>query len=117
MKKITFILNNKKVNASDDETIWQIAKREGLLIPHLCHSDEIGYEPDGNCSACMVEIEGERTLAPSCIRRPSEGMKLTTKCILQVIRWPNTHSLENRPKEMPEKTAKSEIFDHFSTYF
>jgi formate dehydrogenase major subunit len=76
MKKITFILNNKKVNASDDETIWQVAKREGLLIPHLCHSDEIGYQPDGNCRACMVEIEGERTLAASCIRRPSDGMKV-----------------------------------------
>ena len=76
MKKITFILNNKKVNASNDETIWQVAKREGLLIPHLCHSDEIGYQPDGNCRACMVEIEGERTLAASCIRRPSDGMKV-----------------------------------------
>ena len=76
MKKITFILNNKKVNSSGDETIWQVAKREGLLIPHLCHSDEIGYEPDGNCRACMVEIEGERTLAASCIRKPSEGMKV-----------------------------------------
>jgi len=76
MKKITFILNNKEVNASDDETIWQVAKREGLLIPHLCHSDEVGYQPDGNCRACMVEIEGERTLAASCIRKPLEGMKV-----------------------------------------
>ena len=47
-------------------------------FPHLCYAPEPGYRPDGNCRACMVEIEGERVLAASCIRQPTEGMKVVT---------------------------------------
>ena len=47
-------------------------------LPHLCYSPEPGYRADGNCRACMVEIEGERVLAASCIRKPANGMKVTT---------------------------------------
>ncbi|AXS38957.1 formate dehydrogenase subunit alpha [Breoghania sp. L-A4] len=71
---ITFSLNGRDVVAEPGETIWQVAKREGVAIPHLCHKDSPGYRSDGNCRACMVEVEGERTLAASCIRTPSEGM-------------------------------------------
>ena len=52
--------------------------RLGTEIPHLCYSPEPGYRADGNCRACMVEIEGERVLAASCIRKPTEGMKVKT---------------------------------------
>ena len=73
-----FFLNNKKVKAKDDETIWTVAKREGIVLPHLCFADKPGYRADGNCRACMVSIEGERVLAASCIRKPTEGMKVIT---------------------------------------
>ena len=59
-------------------TIWEIANGRGLKIPHLCFTPEPGYRPDGNCRACMVEIEGERVLAASCLREPSDGMVVTT---------------------------------------
>ena len=72
--QITFTLDGTEVTASADETIWEVAKRLGTDIPHLCHSDEPGYRSDGNCRACMVEIDGERVLAASCIRTPTEGM-------------------------------------------
>ncbi|MCI2399830.1 formate dehydrogenase subunit alpha [Aliiroseovarius subalbicans] len=72
--KITFTLDGSEVLAEVGETIWEVAKREGTTIPHLCHKDQVGYRSDGNCRACMVEIEGERTLAASCVRAPSEGM-------------------------------------------
>jgi len=72
--KITFTLDGKTVTAEAGETIWQVAARSGTDIPHLCYKDDINYRPDGNCRACMVEIEGERVLAASCIRTPSEGM-------------------------------------------
>jgi len=45
----------------------------------LCHADQPGYRSDGNCRACMVEIEGERVLAASCIRTPTEGMVVNTQ--------------------------------------
>jgi formate dehydrogenase major subunit len=77
-ESITFLLDGQEVQALPGETIWQAAKRCGTDIPHLCHRPEPGYRPDGNCRACMVEIEGERVLAASCIRKPNAGMKVTT---------------------------------------
>jgi formate dehydrogenase major subunit len=76
MTKIQFELDGKQVEAIDGETIWQVAKRQGREIPHLCYSPEPDYRPDGNCRACMVEVEGERVLAASCKRTPSVGMKV-----------------------------------------
>jgi formate dehydrogenase major subunit len=73
---INFTLDGREVHAHEGETIWQVAKREGIEIPHLCYSPEPGYRADGNCRACMVEIEGERVLAASCIRKPADGMKV-----------------------------------------
>lgn len=75
---IVFELNGERVEASHGETIWQVAQRLGTAIPHLCYSPEPDYRADGNCRACMVEIEGERVLAASCIRKPSLGMKVHT---------------------------------------
>ena len=75
---ITFVLNGEEVEAAAGETIWQAAQGQGVEIPHLCYQPEPGYQPDGNCRACMVEIEGERVLAASCVRQPTAGMKVTT---------------------------------------
>ena len=75
---IPFILDGEEVEALPGETIWQVARRRGTEIPHLCHSPEPGYRADGNCRACMVEIEGERVLAASCIRKPRAGMVVNT---------------------------------------
>ncbi|RED11243.1 formate dehydrogenase subunit alpha [Pontivivens insulae] len=77
--KITFTLDGRSVEAEAGESIWDVAKREGTTIPHLCHSGKKGYRADGNCRACMVEIDGERTLAASCIRQPSEGMVVSSE--------------------------------------
>jgi len=77
--KITFTLDGKEVTALDGETIWQVAARLGTDIPHLCYKDDANYRADGNCRACMVEIEGERVLAASCIRTPSEGMVVNSQ--------------------------------------
>ena len=67
-------LDGVRVQAFSGETLWQVAKRAGERIPHLCFKDAPGYRADGNCRACMVEIEGERTLAASCIRPAMPGM-------------------------------------------
>ncbi len=79
MTKIQFELDGKQVEAKPGETIWQVAKRQGKEIPHLCYSPAPDYRPDGNCRACMVEIEGERVLAASCKRTPTVGMKVKTE--------------------------------------
>ena len=75
---ITFTLDGREVRAAPGETIWQAARRLGTEIPHLCWSNARDYRADGNCRACMVEIEGERVLAASCVRGPAAGMVVHT---------------------------------------
>ncbi len=65
-------LDGQTVEARPGETILQVADREGVAIPRLCHSP--GLRADGNCRACMVEVAGERVLAPSCCRTVHAGM-------------------------------------------
>ena len=76
---VTFTLDGQQITAGENESLWQIARRQGNTLPHLCYADEPGYRSDGNCRACMVEIEGERVLAASCIRTPTEGMVVNTQ--------------------------------------
>src|SRR6478735_1553940 len=76
MMRIESKLNGRTVIGRPDETIIETAKKNGVEIPHLCYKP--GLRPDGNCRACVVEIKGERALAPSCCRFPKEGMEVTT---------------------------------------
>ena len=76
-ESIEFMLDGSTVAARPGETIWQVAKRHGNELPHLCFKDAPGYRADGNCRACMVEIEGEGALAAACIRNPTPGMVVT----------------------------------------
>ncbi|KNZ33057.1 MAG: formate dehydrogenase [Methylibium sp. NZG] len=74
---VEFTLDGRAISARADETLWQVAKREGTTLPHLCHKE--GLTPAGNCRACVVEVEGERTLAASCCRNVAAGMKVNTQ--------------------------------------
>ena len=74
---ITFLLDGRSVEAYADESILDAAQRHGIAIPHLCH--KVGYRADGNCRACVVEITGERTLAPSCCRSAIDGMQVQSQ--------------------------------------
>jgi formate dehydrogenase major subunit len=76
LQTISFEINGRTVQALAHETLIEVARREGIEIPHLCYKE--GLEPAGNCRACMVEIGGERVLAPSCCRHPIQGMKVVT---------------------------------------
>src|SRR4029453_9466735 len=69
---IAFKLNGENVEAFPGETLIEVADRLGVSIPRLCYKP--GMRPDGNCRSCMVEIKGERVLAPSCCRKPAAGM-------------------------------------------
>ncbi|MES2151324.1 MAG: formate dehydrogenase subunit alpha [Pseudomonadota bacterium] len=73
---VTLEIDGREVSAFAHETLIEVAKREGIAIPHLCYKP--GMEEVGNCRSCMVEIDGERVLAPSCCRHPASGMKVQT---------------------------------------
>ena len=104
---IEFKLDGKAVVGFSGETILQTAQRLGVEIPHLCYQE--GMRPDGNCRACMVEIKGERVLAPSCCRQPAAGMEVATdsaravasqKMVLELL-------LSDMPAE--RRTLKNEL--------
>ena len=109
---INFILDGEKVTAKAGESIWQVAKRLGETIPHLCYKPKPGYRADGNCRACMVEIEGERVLAASCMRSPSEGMVVSsaTSDRAQISR---KMVLELLATDQPEREESPDKSSHF----
>src|ERR671936_2808962 len=78
-KPATFTIDDREIDIREGETIFGAARRLDIKLPHLCYSPKPGYRPDGNCRVCMVEIEGERVLAASCIRTPTPGMKVKTQ--------------------------------------
>ena len=77
--KIEFKLNDQTVLGFEGESILNAAKRNGVDIPHLCYKE--GMRADGNCRACVVEIKGERTLAPSCCRNVTPGLEVLSQSL------------------------------------
>ncbi|HET9205523.1 MAG TPA: molybdopterin-dependent oxidoreductase, partial [Burkholderiaceae bacterium] len=104
---VTFTLDGREVQARAGETILDVAKRNRVRIPHLCHKD--GLDPVGNCRSCMVEINGERVLAPSCCRAPSAGMVVQTAS--ERARKSQALVLELLQADMPETalTRRNEV--------
>jgi formate dehydrogenase major subunit len=76
LARIDITLDGTPVQAFEGESLFNVAKRHGIAIPHLCHSE--GLRADGNCRACVVEVKGERVLAPSCCRAATAGMDVQT---------------------------------------
>ncbi len=74
---VTFKLDGREVTCQANQTIIEVADREGVEIPRLCYKP--GLDNVGNCRSCMVEIKGERVLAPSCCRNPTSGMEVSSK--------------------------------------
>ena len=110
-KNVTFTLDGETVSAAPGETIWEVAKRQGTDIPHLCHADKPGYRSDGNCRACMVEISGERTLTASCIREPVEGMEVSSQSRRAVTA--RKAVVELLLADQPEKPSAHDGTSHF----
>ena len=109
--KVEFILDGETVYAEKGQSIWEVANGQGLKIPHLCHKPKPGYRPDGNCRACMVEIEGERTLAASCIREPQSGMVVKSA----TLRAQNARKMvvEMLVTDQPDREMSHDKSSHF----
>ncbi|AEI80632.1 tungsten-containing formate dehydrogenase alpha subunit [Cupriavidus necator N-1] len=113
---VTFMLNGREVSAQPGESLLKVAQREGFDVPHLCYKD--GLEPAGNCRACMVEIQGERVLAPSCCRFPAEGMQVQTeseralraqRTVLELLQSDMPETDFTRHNELDQWAAKLEV--------
>ena len=108
----TIVLDDQEVTAYPGETLWQVAKRAGEAIPHLCFKDAPGYRADGNCRACMVEVEGERVLAASCIREAKPGMVVRSAHSPRAIQARET-VLELLMADQPSRAQSPDRSSHF----
>ncbi|WP_089684673.1 formate dehydrogenase subunit alpha [Billgrantia gudaonensis] len=108
----TLTLDGIEVRARPGETLWQVAKRAGETIPHLCFKDAPGYRADGNCRACMVEVEGERVLAASCIREARPDMVVRSHSS-ERARVAREGVLELLAVDQPEREASPDRSSHF----
>jgi len=77
MSFVKIVIDGKEVSAGEGMTILQVAEREGIAIPTLCHSPDL--KPIGVCRLCVVEVEGARTLVGSCHTPIAEGMVIQTR--------------------------------------
>ena len=72
----TATINGQQVTVTDGLTILEACRQAGLDIPTLCYGETISQA--NACRVCMVEVEGSRTLVPSCSRTLDEGMVIRT---------------------------------------
>ena len=108
---VTFTLDGNETTVQAGQTIWEAAHGRGLVIPHLCHKPEPGYRPDGNCRACMVEVEGDRTLVASCIREVTEGMVVHTDTVR--AKTARKMVVEMLVTDQPEQNEAHDASSHF----
>jgi formate dehydrogenase major subunit len=122
---LAFKLDGNTLHAYAGETILKAAKRHGIDIPHLCYKD--GYRADGNCRACVVEVKGERVLAPSCCRIATAGMDVqanseralkSQKMVLEMLlsdmpdvgyKWADAELQSPHPSPLPKGEGTSPL--------
>ena len=113
---IAFALDGRDVAAQPGETLIEVARREGIEVPHLCWTP--GLAPAGNCRACVVEVDGERALAASCCRQPTAGMKVRTdsvrartsqRLVLELLQADMPEARHTRDSEVDAWSAKLEV--------
>ncbi|MFQ3315414.1 MAG: putative molibdopterin-dependent oxidoreductase YjgC [Candidatus Poriferisodalaceae bacterium] len=74
--EILIILNGEEVNVQKDMTIREASSKMMVDIPTICWSENL--EPANACRLCVVEVEGSKTLVPSCSRKVENGMNIST---------------------------------------
>jgi predicted molibdopterin-dependent oxidoreductase YjgC len=73
---IELSIDGTPVAVPEGSTILDACKRAGVETPTLCYGDTL--TPVNVCRVCVVELEGARTLVPSCSRRAENGMAVKT---------------------------------------
>ncbi len=82
-EKICLTIDGKQVEVEKGATILEAARKANIDIPTLCFLKEINEI--GDCRMCLVEVEGRRGFATSCIQKAEEGMivKTNTPAIIE----------------------------------
>jgi len=76
MTDIRIVLDGSEVVAAEGATLLDVCRTQGTDQPTLCHLSTL--TPVNACRVCVVEVEGSRTLVPSCSRQAEDGMVVST---------------------------------------
>ena len=77
MNKIKIKINGKEYSVNAGQTILEVAKKNKIEIPSLCHHPDL--EPSSSCRMCLVEIKGVKDLKTSCSFKVEDGMEILTE--------------------------------------
>lgn len=107
---IQITLQGREVSAQLGETLLDVARREGLEIPTLCHDPRL--EPAGACRTCLVEVEGWRRLVPACATKASDGMVVASEneridrhrsSLMSLYMTDHPHEIERAERSAPNQ--------------
>ncbi len=76
MPKLSLTLNGKKIETEAGNTILDVAQKNGIDIPTLCHDPRL--KPTAACRLCLVEVDGAKGPMPACTTQVTEGMVVRT---------------------------------------
>ncbi|MHC4223301.1 MAG: formate dehydrogenase subunit alpha [Planctomycetota bacterium] len=102
---VTLTIDSRPVTVPAGTTVWEAARRAEISIPVLCHDPRL--EAVGVCRMCVVEIEGARVLAASCVREAEEGMVVRTdsETVRSCRRTLTELLLSEQPEESPKEIS------------
>ncbi|NCC81884.1 MAG: NADH:ubiquinone oxidoreductase [Clostridia bacterium] len=104
MKMLSIVINDMHIQVPEGTTILEASRQVNLKIPTLCHLDlkEFGIKnQNASCRVCVVEVEGRRSLVPSCAEVCTDGMVIRTDTIraISARRMAVELLLSNHPSE------------------
>lgn len=76
-KKIILDIDGQRVEAEEGESVLDVAKRNDIDIPHLCHHPDL--KDKASCRMCLITIEGKKGMFASCSTKAEDGMKVVTE--------------------------------------
>jgi len=74
--KVCITIDGRSVDAPAGSSILEACRSIGTDQPTLCYLETL--TPVNTCRVCVVELEGSRTLVPSCSRTVEDGMTIST---------------------------------------
>ncbi len=111
MSTVRLDIDNRIIEVEKGQTILEVLNECGINVPTLCYMKK--YSPQGACRLCVVEVEGEQDLIPSCSHIAEDGMKVKTHSarVLQARRVLVQMLLANHPDDCLycEKNKKCEL--------
>jgi len=114
----TLTLEGRQVDFAPGETVLEVAQRNDVPIPTLCHDPRL--KPAGACRTCLVEVEGQGRMPPACATKATDGMVVTTESE-RIDRHRKTllalYMIDHpQDREASEKGAPDQLFDMVERY-